>query len=37
MGYKNLNWISFASMKYVSQEKPEKWLSDLEKRFSNFT
>ena len=36
MGYKNLNWISFASMKSVSQEKPVKWLSDLKKRFLNF-
>src|SRR5690606_21642851 len=36
MGYKNLNWISFASVKSVSQEKREKWLTDLEKRFSKF-
>ncbi|MFG4003328.1 NAD(P)H-dependent oxidoreductase [Flavobacterium aquidurense] len=36
MGYKNLNWISFASVKSVSQEKRVKWLTDLEKRFSKF-
>lgn len=35
MGYKNINWISFASVKSVSQEKRVKWLVDLEKRFSS--
>lgn len=33
MGYKNLNWISFASVKSVSHEKREKWLKNLEKKF----
>jgi putative NADPH-quinone reductase len=36
MGYKNLNWISFASVKSVSHNKRVKWLTDLEKRFSKF-
>lgn len=36
MGYKNVNWISFTSVKIVSQEKRVKWLQRLEKRFSNF-
>ena len=36
MGYKNLNWISFTSVKSVSQEKREKWLTDIENRFSKF-
>lgn len=34
MGYKNINWISFASVKSVSQEKRVKWLTDLENRFA---
>jgi putative NADPH-quinone reductase len=34
MGYKNLKWISYCSVKSVSQEKRVKWLSDLEFRFS---
>lgn len=34
MGYKNLHWISFTSVKSVSREKRIKWLSNLEKRFS---
>ncbi|GAB3915130.1 NAD(P)H-dependent oxidoreductase [Larkinella knui] len=34
MGYKNINWISFTSVKTVSQAKRVKWLSNLEKRFS---
>jgi len=34
MGYKNLNWISFTSVKSVSQQKREKWLKDIEKIFS---
>lgn len=34
MGYKNLNWISFTSVKSVRQETRVKWLLDLEKRFS---
>jgi len=36
MGYKNLNWISFTSVKSVSQEKRIKWLLNLENRFSKF-
>lgn len=36
MGYKNLNWISFTSVKSVSQEKRTKWLTNLENRFSKF-
>lgn len=36
MGYKNLQWISFTSVKNVSQEKRVKWLHNLEKRFSTF-
>lgn len=35
MGYTNLNWISFTMVKAVSQEKREKWLSNLEQKFSN--
>lgn len=34
MGYKNLKWISFTSVKVVSQENRVKWLDNLEKRFS---
>ncbi|GAB1416276.1 NAD(P)H-dependent oxidoreductase [Paludibacter sp.] len=36
MGYKRLNWISFTSVKSVSQEKRKNWLCSLEKRFSKF-
>lgn len=36
MGYKNLNWISFTSVKSVSQEKRAKWLTNLENRFLKF-
>lgn len=36
MGYKNLNWISFTSVKSVSQEKRAEWLTNLENRFSKF-
>lgn len=36
MGYKNLNWISFTSVKSVSQKKRAKWLTNLENRFSKF-
>ena len=36
MGYKNIDWISFASVKSVTQEKRVKWLTDLEKRFTKF-
>lgn len=34
MGYKNLRWISFTSVKRVSHERRVKWLTDLENRFS---
>jgi NAD(P)H dehydrogenase (quinone) len=37
MGYKNLKWISYCSVKSVSQEKRVKWLSDLELRFSKLS
>lgn len=36
MGYKNVNWISFTSVKRVSQEKRVKWLNELENKFSKF-
>jgi len=36
MGYKNVRWISFTSVKSVSHEKRVKWLTNLEKRCSNF-
>ena len=35
MGYKNLDWICFYSVKRVSHEKRVKWLANLENRFSN--
>jgi len=34
MGYKNVKWLSFTSVKRVSHEKRVKWLHELEKRFS---
>jgi NAD(P)H dehydrogenase (quinone) len=36
MGYKRLKWISFTSVKSVSQDKRKNWLSNLETRFSSF-
>lgn len=36
MGYKNLHWISFTSVKSVSQERRVKWLSNLENRFHRY-
>ncbi len=36
MGYKSVDWISFTSVKRVSQEKRIKWLINLENRFSKF-
>jgi putative NADPH-quinone reductase len=36
MGYKNVNWISFTSVKRVSHEKRVKWLNELENKFSKF-
>lgn len=35
LGYKNRKWISFNEVKQVSKEKREKWLGDLENKFSN--
>lgn len=37
MGYKNLNWISFTSVKSVSQEKRVKWLTNIENKFAKLT
>lgn len=34
MGYKNLRWISYTSVKSVSHEKRKKWLIDIEKTFA---
>ena len=34
MGYKNLNWISFTSVKSRTREKRLEWLNSLENRFS---
>lgn len=34
MGYKNLHWISFTSVRSVNREKRVQWLSNLETRFS---
>ncbi len=34
MGYKNVRWISFTSVKRVSHNKRVKWLEELEQRFS---
>lgn len=34
MGYKNVHWISFTSVKRVSHQKRVKWLNDLENKFS---
>lgn len=36
MGYKNVSWINFTSVKRVSHEKRVKWLTNLENRFSKF-
>jgi len=36
MGYKNVKWISFTSVKRVRREKRQSWLRNLEIRFSNF-
>ncbi|MFD2037511.1 NAD(P)H-dependent oxidoreductase [Belliella marina] len=37
MGYKNLKWISFTSVKSVSHEKRLKWLINLENKFSKMS
>jgi NAD(P)H dehydrogenase (quinone) len=34
MGYKNLKWISFTSVKSVGYETRKKWLAKLEKQFA---
>lgn len=34
MGYKNVDWINFTSVKRVSQDKRVKWLTDIENKFS---
>lgn len=36
MGYKNVNWISFTSVKRVRHQKRVKWLNELENKFSKF-
>lgn len=36
MGFKNVNWISFTSVKSVSAQKRAKWLSEIENKFTNF-
>jgi NAD(P)H dehydrogenase (quinone) len=36
MGYKKVDWISFTSVKRVSQEKRVKWLNNLETKYSNW-
>lgn len=37
MGYKNREWVSFCSVKSVTQKKRVKWLKDIENKFSNLT
>ncbi len=37
MGYKNLNWISYTSVKSVSHEKRVKWLTDIENTFAKMS
>lgn len=37
MGYKNLKWVSYNMVKAVSQKKREKWLADMENRYSKFS
>ena len=34
MGYRNLEWLSYCSVKSVSQEKRLKWLADLENGYA---
>ncbi len=36
LGYKNRKWISFNMVKFVTDEKRKKWLTQLEKRFERF-
>ncbi|WP_333003490.1 NAD(P)H-dependent oxidoreductase [Vibrio coralliilyticus] len=35
IGVKKRNWINFASVKSVSQEKRKSWLDDIEKNFAS--
>lgn len=37
IGYKNLRWISFTSVKSVSNEKRKKWLINLENSFAKIS
>uniref|UniRef100_A0AAU2JXB5 NAD(P)H-dependent oxidoreductase n=1 Tax=Streptomyces sp. NBC_00049 TaxID=2903617 RepID=A0AAU2JXB5_9ACTN len=37
IGIKKTKWISLPSVKSVSQEKREKWLSDIENQFAQLT
>lgn len=34
MGYRNLKWMSFNEVKFVTKSKREQWLADVERRFS---
>jgi NAD(P)H dehydrogenase (quinone) len=36
LGFRNRKWISFNMVKFVSHQKREKWLVNLEKRFEKF-
>ena len=36
LGFKNMKWISFNMVKFVSQEKREKWLKQTEEHFNSF-
>ena len=36
MGFKNRRWISFNMVKFVDDQKRQKWLRQLEARFENF-
>ncbi len=36
MGYKNLRWISYTSVKRVTQAKRVRWLAQLEQRFAQW-
>jgi hypothetical protein len=35
IGFKNRKWISYNQVKQVSKEKREKWLIELENKFSS--
>lgn len=36
IGYKNVKWICYTSVKGVKYEKRQKWLKNIETKFSNF-